>query len=245
MKPRFALKIRDHLYDPEKKRHFNEAHFSEAASRYDIATRAMSLGRDSVWKQRLITALPEATSPCCADLACGTGDIVFALAEKYPQGQVLGLDIAEPMLERARQRTRADNIHFDRRDMCETGIEAQSVDILTGSYAIRNAPNIEIALLEISRIMKPGGVVALLDFSKSCHPTRQKVDALVLKYWCGLWGLLLHGNPEIHAYIAASLKTFPERTELRRLLTDKGLHLTSTSSFYFGMLELLILQKEA
>ncbi len=245
MKPRFALKIRDHLHDPVKKRSFNEAHFSEAASRYDIATVAMSLGRDRAWKNRLIAALPDGGAPRCVDLACGTGDIVFALAERYPQGEILGLDIAEPMLERARRRQRTDNICFERRDMCATGLEEQSVDILTGSYAIRNAPDIEPALQEISRVMKPGGVVALLDFSKSIRPSRQKLDALLLKYWCGLWGLLLHGNPEIHAYIAASLKTFPDRVELRRMLTEQGLQLTSSCSFYFGMLELLVLRKEA
>ncbi len=245
MKPRFALKIRDHLHDPQKKRSFNEAHFSEAASHYDIATVAMSLGRDRAWKKQLIAALPDETAPSCVDLACGTGDIVFALADKYPQGQILGLDIAEPMLERARQRQRVENIGFEKRDMCETGLAEESVDILTGSYAIRNAPDIEHALQEIARIMKPGGVVALLDFSKSIKPSRQKLDALLLKYWCGLWGLLLHGNPEIHSYIAASLKTFPDRHELRRMLAAQGLQLTSTRSFYFGMLELLVLRKKA
>lgn len=243
MSQRFRLKIRDHLHDPGLKRDFNEAHFSEAASRYDIATRAMSLGRDSAWKRALIDALPRVGNPLCVDLACGTGDIVFALAHRYPRGEVLGLDIAEPMLEKARHRQTTDNIRFEKRDMCDTGLEDARVDILTGSYAIRNAPRIEDAVHEISRIMKPGGTVALLDFSKSLSPARQKIDATLLKYWCGLWGLLLHGNPEVHSYIAASLKTFPDRQELRRMFEGVGLQLEKTQPFYFGMLELLVLRK--
>lgn len=244
MKTGFHLKIRDHLHDPEKKRNFNEAHFSEAASRYDIATRAMSLGRDLAWKRALIDALPLDGATLCVDLACGTGDISFALAHRYPRGKILGLDIAEPMLEKARLRLTTDNILFEKRDMCDSGLEDASVDILTGSYAIRNAPRIEDALREIARIMKPGGTVALLDFSKSPNRTRQRIDAAVLKYWCGLWGLLLHGNPEVHSYIAASLKTFPDRERLRALFAEHNLELQSTRPFYFGMLELLVLKRK-
>lgn len=240
---KFDLKIRDHLHDPQRKRDFNEAHFSEAASRYDIATRAMSLGRDSVWKRALIDALPMVGTPKCVDLACGTGDIVFALAHRYPHGEILGLDIAEPMLEKARQRQTTDHVCFEKRDMCVTGLEDASVDILTGSYAIRNAPRLQDAIQEIARIMKPGGTVALLDFSKSLSPTRQKIDAALLKYWCGLWGFLLHGNPEVHSYIAASLQTFPNRQELSSMFKGVGLHVEKAQPFYFGMLELLVLRK--
>ncbi|WP_051361015.1 ubiquinone/menaquinone biosynthesis methyltransferase [Desulfuromonas sp. TF] len=240
---KFTLKIRDYLHAPERKRAYNEQHFSEAASRYDFATRAMSLGRDRAWKHQLVAALPDFPAPVCVDLACGTGDIAFLLAEKYADGRVLGIDLTEPMLALARQRNRTPRVEFVRGDMAETGLADASIDIVTGSYAVRNAASLQPAFAEIRRILRPGGFVALLDFSKPSSRWFQNLQYLVLKYWCGLWGLLLHGNPEVHAYIAASLRAFPDREELRRLVGENGFAVIHSRSFYFGVLELLILQK--
>jgi demethylmenaquinone methyltransferase/2-methoxy-6-polyprenyl-1,4-benzoquinol methylase len=243
MRPRFDLKIRDHLDRPEKKRHYNEVHFSEAASRYDLATRAMSLGRDSAWKRALVAALPELEAPRCLDLACGTGDIAFLLARRYPEGAILGLDLAEPMLDIARRRNRFPQIRFARGDLGATGLEDASFDLVTGSYAIRNAPELGAALDEIRRVLKPGGIAAFLDFSKSASPFWQRLQYRLLKNWCGLWGLLLHGNPEIHSYIAASLQAFPDREQLRGLLRRHGFVLVAERRFYGGLLEMLVLHK--
>lgn len=240
---KFTLKIRDCLHAPERKREYNELHFSEAASRYDFATRAMSLGRDRAWKRQLIAALPNCPAPVCVDLACGTGDIAFMLADKYADGRILGIDLTEPMLALARRRNRTPRLKFVRGDMAETGLADASIDIVTGSYAVRNAAALQPAFAEIHRILRPGGFVALLDFSKPPSRCLQSLQHLVLKYWCGLWGLLLHGNPEVHAYIAASLKAFPDRQQLRRLAEESGFAVNHSRSFYFGVLELLVLQK--
>jgi demethylmenaquinone methyltransferase/2-methoxy-6-polyprenyl-1,4-benzoquinol methylase len=243
MRPRFDLKIRDHLDRPEKKRLYNELHFSEAACRYDFATRAMSLGRDGAWKRALVAALPELETPCCLDLACGTGDIAFLLARRFPEGAILGLDLAEPMLDIARRRNRFAQVRFARGDLGATGLPTASFDLVTGSYAIRNAPELGAALDEIRRVLKPGGIAAFLDFSKSASPFWQRLQYRLLKNWCGLWGLLLHGNPEIHSYIAASLQAFPDRHELRGLLRRHGFDLMAERRFYGGLLEMLVVQK--
>ncbi|MEJ2472039.1 MAG: ubiquinone/menaquinone biosynthesis methyltransferase [Desulfuromonadales bacterium] len=240
---KFTLKIRDYLHTPERKREYNEQHFGEAARHYDFATRAMSLGRDAFWKRRLIAALPSCPEPTCVDLACGTGDVAFLLAEKYPAGRIFGIDLTASMLQRARQRNRAENVRFLQRDMENTGLATHSVDIVTGSYAVRNAPDLRQAFVEIHRILKPGGSVALLDFSKPPQAWFQNLQSCVLKYWCGLWGLLLHGNPEIHAYIAASLRACPDRIALRELLQEIGFVESLAQRFYLGTLELLVLRK--
>ena len=242
---KFDLKIGDYIETPEKKREYNEQHFSEAASRYDFATRAMSLGRDMAWKRQLIALLPEMEHPDCIDLACGTGDVTFMLADKYPQGKILGLDLTEPMLDLARQRNCSQNAEFLQADMAATGLPDASVDIVTGSYAVRNAPELGQAFKEIHRILRPGGTVAILDFSKPASSLFQKVQYKVLQYWCGLWGFLLHGNAEVHSYIATSLKMYPDREELRNMLRECGFAVKISRRFYFGTLELLILRKIA
>jgi demethylmenaquinone methyltransferase/2-methoxy-6-polyprenyl-1,4-benzoquinol methylase len=236
----FDLKFRDCLHAPERKRRFMERHFGVAASRYDFATRAMSLCRDPAWKRLLARALPEIASPSCVDLACGTGDLSFLLARRFPAGRVVGLDIAEPMLRIARRRSRSGNVSFLRRDMCATGIPGGSVDIVTGSYALRNAPDLGGAVAEIRRILKPGGAAAFLDFSRPGDPRFFPFRELLLRTWCGFWGLLLHGNREIHGYIADSLSAFPDREELLALFRRHGFSRVSSRRFFLGVVELQV-----
>ena len=91
MKSRFQLRASEHLDTSEGKRTFNEKHFAESAARYDFATRALSLGQDGAWKKLLIAKLPDVEKPTCLDIACGTGDVAFLLAERFPEGECIGV----------------------------------------------------------------------------------------------------------------------------------------------------------
>jgi ubiquinone/menaquinone biosynthesis methyltransferase len=243
VRERFDLKIRDCLHAPGKKRRYMERHFGVAASRYDIATRAMSLFRDPAWKRHLARALPEIAAPMCVDLACGTGDVSLLLARRFPAGRIVGLDIASPMLRIARKRSRLGNVSFLRRDMCATQIPSGSVDIVTGSYALRNAPDLVGALAEIRRILKPGGAAAFLDFSRPRASRFRPQREMLLRTWCGFWGRLLHGNPEIHGCIAASLAAFPDREGLLALFREYEFSLVSSRRFFLGVVELLLFRR--
>lgn len=243
MMARFDLKSRDYLRVPERKKLYNELHFSEAAPRYDTATRAMSLFRDAAWKTRLVGSLPEIAKPLCVDIACGTGDVSFLLAQRYPEGRTVGLDIAEPMLGIARERNRYPNLRFLRQDMCAMEFPEGSVDVVTGSYALRNAPDLPRALGEIRRILKPAGTAAFLDFSKPRSAIFRIPQHLLLRTWCGSWGLILHGNHEIHGYIAASLAAFPDRGDLLDLFAQSGFALVLAKRFFLGITELLVFRR--
>jgi len=245
IKDRFkrAGTIADDIDTPAKKRHFNQQHFAVSAKRYDLATRAMSLGRDPSWKKQLIASLPPGGTPNCLDLATGSGDLAFLLARAYPKGKVIGLDLTTEMLQLAKARNRYDHLDFTCADMATTGLATGSFDIITGSYALRNAADLGEVLAEIQRLLKPGGYAAFLDFSKPASLAAQKSQYRLLKSWCGLWGLLLHGDPGIHAYIADSLKQFPDRKNFHLLIEKTGLELIASRLFYAGMLELSLLRK--
>lgn len=240
-----ARTIADHIDTPEKKRQFNQQHFAVSAKRYDLATRAMSLGRDCSWKKQLIATLPQGGVPNCLDLATGSGDLAFLLARAYPEGKVIGLDLTKQMLQLAKARNHYDHLDFICADMATTGLAAGSFDIITGSYALRNAADLSGVLAEIQRLLKPGGYAAFLDFSKTASPAAQKAQYRLLKSWCGLWGLLLHGDPGIHAYIADSLKQFPDRKNFHLLIGEVGLELITSRLFYAGMLELSLVRKDS
>ena len=233
------------LNEAESKRNYNRVHFAEAAPRYDFVTKALSFGGDAVWKKRLVAAL--ADEPASAlDLACGTGDVCFLLAARFPAASVEGLDLTEEMLEIANQRNRfGDRVRFIQGDLCALPRADAAVDLVTGSYALRNAPDLKEAIQEIHRVLKPGGVAAFLDFSKSPSARSQKIQYGLLRFWGGLWGLLLHGNPAVHGYISESLKGYPSRPELDALFAAAGFDKKTSRLFYGGMTELLVFKKPA
>lgn len=239
----FTLKIGDHLKKADTKKYYNEQVFSEIAPRYDFITRALSLGRDVSWKRDLVSALPAHEAAVCADLACGTGDIVFLLAKKYPRGNITGIDITEPMLQIASIRNTYGNAKFSNQDMCELKFVEESIDIITGGYALRNAPDIDIVVAEIYRVLKPGGTAAFLDFSKPEKAYLQKLEYWILKLWTGFWGIVFHHNHEVYSYIAESLKMYPDRLQLRLKFEQKGFEIKKSCLYFLGITELLVVQK--
>ena len=239
---------RDYLDDPEKKRIFNRLLFAEVAPKYDFVTRALSFGRDQAWKRQLIASCPsEPEAPRCVDLACGTGDICRSLATRFPEAQITGIDLSDDMLAIARklqtEESSPSTLDWRCEDMGRTSIESASVDIVTGGYALRNAPELDVALKEIERILKPGGHAAFLDFSKSPNRLIAAVTHGLLKLWGGLWGLLLHRNPDVYGYIAGSLARFPDRRLLNQKIESTGLEVQKSKLFYVGMLQLLVIRK--
>jgi ubiquinone/menaquinone biosynthesis methyltransferase len=233
----------DYLSTPAAKREYNELLFAEVAKRYDLVTRALSLGRDQAWKRVLLDSLPSSVAPVCVDLACGTGDVSFALAQRYPQGTVCGIDLTPEMLQIAQARNRFSHVSLQLGDMHHLPFPSASVDIVTGSYALRNAPSLNVALREIHRVLRPGGTAAFLDFSKSPNWLLQRLSFAVLYLWGSFWGLVLHRQPAVYAYIAKSLWHFPDRQSLRRDLTSVGFTEVFSRQFYFGTLEIITVSK--
>ncbi|MCB1062866.1 MAG: ubiquinone/menaquinone biosynthesis methyltransferase [Verrucomicrobiae bacterium] len=233
---KFSLRAQDHLGTSDGKKHFNEKHFAESAPRYDIATRALSFGQDAAWKRKLIASLPAIAAPVCVDVACGTGDVTFLLAERYGDGEFIGVDLTQEMIDLANQRNQLPTVRFECGEMSQLTMPDASVDILTGSYAIRNAPDLREALAEFRRVLKPGGTLAFLDFSKPDSAFFQGIQFQLLRFWGGLWGLLLHGNPEVHGYISKSLRTYPDAKTLEATFVECGFEIRSSKKHFGGMM---------
>jgi ubiquinone/menaquinone biosynthesis methyltransferase len=232
------------LNTPAHKRDYNQEHFTEAAPEYDRATRMLSLGGDAVWKRRLIDALPALSSPQCLDLACGTGDICFLLAEKFGDSVIQGIDLTQEMLRFADIRNPfGARVNFRQGDMGQLPQDSESIDLVTGSYALRNAPDLDQTLKEIHRVLRPSGYAAFLDFSKSESIMIQKVQFHLLKFWGSFCGWWLHRNTAVHGYISESLRTWPTRARLHQQMTECGFTVIQTQCFYGGLVELTVIQK--
>jgi len=243
MNPQLTIPLDDGLRRADVKRHFNRQHFNIVASRYDTDTRLLSFGRDWHWKRKLIQMLPALRSPVCLDLACGTGDLAELLTDRFPNSLIIAVDLSDQMLPVARSRLSGRPVHLVQGDLCSLPIADQSIHIVTAGYALRNAPDLDAALNEISRVLAPGGWLALLDFSKPETRPLQAVQYFLLRFWGGVWGQLLYRDHRVHGYIAASLRTFPTRSQFHRKLTRFGLQPQHVIRGFAGMVELLLARK--
>lgn len=244
MKKRFALTPESYLDTPERKTFLNRELFQEVAPRYNFITRALSFGRDAAWKKNLLQQLPPQPQSQCLDIACGTGDLTALLAQKYPQGSIAGLDLTPAMLEIAEKLHGQDRIAFIEGSIEQLPFDDQSMDVITGGYALRNAPDLATTLREIHRVLMPHGTAAFLDFSKPPHRLGQAVTLGLLRFWGGFWGLVLHGNPNVYGYIADSLLHYPDRVKLKKLCNENQLKIIRRTKCFLGILEIIVIQKE-
>ncbi|MBL8995629.1 MAG: class I SAM-dependent methyltransferase [Spirochaetia bacterium] len=238
--PRFSLPAEPYLHSPEKKTFYNAALFREVAPRYAFATRALSLFQESRWKRDLVNGFlkfGKTDSPhlTCLDLACGTGDIAFLLSGHFPKASVTGADLSPEMLAFAKRNAKAGAITWMVKDMNQLDFPPHSLDLVTGGYALRNAPDLDALIQSLARIMKPGAVAGFLDFSRGGNRFFDRLEYWILKIWGGFWGILLHGNPKIYTYIAESLRAYPDRHSLIRLFEKKGFVFLSEKRFFFGI----------
>jgi demethylmenaquinone methyltransferase/2-methoxy-6-polyprenyl-1,4-benzoquinol methylase len=231
------------LDDPATKRELNERIFTTIAHEYPWMTAVLSFGRDAAWKRRLIDSLPDVRSPVCVDLACGTGDLARRLARRFPSGRVVAQDLTPAMLDEARRRTVEPNVCYERRDIADTGLGDASIDLVTGGYALRNAPDLDEAISETARILRPGGRAAFLDFVRWPGRLGGRVELALLQAWGGFWGLVLHANPAVYGYIAASLRSFPTVAGLADRFHSHGLEAVRTVPCFFGFTAILTFRK--
>ncbi len=231
------------LLNEEEKRSYNRNLFNIVAPKYKNISRLLSFGQDRRWKKKLIAELPNKSKVACLDLACGTADICKALSEKYFDSSIVGLDLNESMISHAELTRSNDNIRFVVGDMCAIAENDEHFDIITGGYALRNAPNLDKALSEIKRVMKKGGSAVFLDFSKPENRIIQAIQINLLKFWGSLWGMLFHGKPEVYGYIAESLRRYPDRVEMKKRLRNIGFTNITSRLHLFGFIEVISFEK--
>ncbi|HYT65896.1 MAG TPA: ubiquinone/menaquinone biosynthesis methyltransferase [Vicinamibacterales bacterium] len=209
--------LRGALASPETKARYVRRLFDTIADRYDLITVLLSFGRDRSWKKRLVNLANVRQGSRALDLACGTGDIAFALADCG--AQVTGLDITLRMLRIARSKGR---VPFVAGDMTSLPFPDAAFDIVTAGYGIRNVPRIQPAINEIHRVLRPGGTFVSLDFDRPSNAIVRAVYLGYLNVVGSALGWLLHGNADTYRYIPASISRYPGAAAVSSLLEHSG-----------------------
>jgi demethylmenaquinone methyltransferase/2-methoxy-6-polyprenyl-1,4-benzoquinol methylase len=193
----------------DAKRSYVRRLFATIADRYDLITRILSCGMDQRWKARLVRMSGAVGGVRALDLACGTGDIAFALAASG--ADVTGLDVTYRMVELARTKTAgaAQAPRFIAGDMMALPFPDGTFDLVTTGYGIRNVPRIETALAEIRRVLRPGGALLSLDFNRPERPLVRRVYLAYLTAIGSTLGWVLHRDPDTYRYIPESIRRYP------------------------------------
>jgi demethylmenaquinone methyltransferase/2-methoxy-6-polyprenyl-1,4-benzoquinol methylase len=230
--------LKENISSRQKKQGYVNKMFATIAPRYDFITVFLSYGMDRGWKRKLIDRLHLRGQERVLDLACGTGDITFALGERLRPGKVIGLDITPGMLEIAESKRRArelNNVFFYCGDIMSLPFPDASFDCVTCGYALRNVPDVESALAEIKRVLKAGGRFHSLDFG---HPMSRLCSWLYLRYLAvvgSALGFVLHGDPDTYRYIPESLKLYPGQRGIQAIMNRLGFVDTGFQEFGGGI----------
>lgn len=203
---------------PETKRPYVRRLFATIADRYDLITVLLSYGQDARWKRRLVAASGARPGLAALDLACGTGDIAFALADRG--AGTVGLDITPRMLQLAR--ARRPGVPLVAGDMMALPFASGSFDIVTTGYGIRNVPVIQPAVAEIARVLRPGGVLLSLDFNRPANPLVRGVYLGYLTVVGSALGFVLHRDPDTYRYIPESIKRYPGAAAVSDIVRRAG-----------------------
>ena len=235
------------LESPDSKRRYVRRLFATIADRYDLITVLLSFGLDAGWKRRLTTLAGPLSSKRALDLACGTGDIAFELSRRG--ARVTGLDITPRMVELAHSKNRpspeprvpspespATSPVFVVGDMMALPFPDHAFDLITTGYGLRNVPDLRLALREIARVLRPGGLLLSLDFNR---PSNTLVRGIYLAYLTlvgSVLGYALHRDPDTYRYIPASLRRYPGASAVVSMMREEGFETAEWIPVFGGLM---------
>lgn len=214
----------------EEKKAYVRSMFSDIAGRYDFLNHFLSFGRDYSWRKRAIRTVREhlqasgVTSPMILDIACGTGDLSFEAVRQIPDVQIVGVDLAKPMLDLFQQKIdqRGSNIRISEGDVEALEFPDGSFNAVTIGFGTRNFTNLDIAFKEIHRVLKPGGIFVNLELSKPRGFPMKQLYTIYSKFIVPLIGKTVSKHGEAYAYLPDSIRRFPEREAIVAMLRGAG-----------------------
>jgi demethylmenaquinone methyltransferase/2-methoxy-6-polyprenyl-1,4-benzoquinol methylase len=197
--------------------------FDRVAPRYDLANTVLSLGRDRHWRQAAARAVELEPGESAVDVACGTGRLAAELAREQPAATVLGLDFSSQMVRRARAALGGgQRLGFTVGDAMRLPLRDASVDVVTIAFGLRNLPDPRQGLLELRRVLRPGGRLLVCEFSRPVVPGFREVYDRYLVSLLPLVARRLSSDPEAYQYLARSIGVWPAQAELAGWLRDAG-----------------------
>lgn len=201
--------------------------FTRVASRYDVMNDLMSMGIHRVWKEAMMDWLAPRPGQQLLDVAGGTGDVSFRFRGRAGEGaHATVLDLTEPMLIEGQKRAEAANMAHQLDwivgDAMALPFEANTFDVYTISFGIRNVTRIEDALSEAFRVLRPGGRLMVLEFSQLPNAALQKAYDLYSFNVIPTMGQIVAKDRESYQYLVESIRKFPDQEAFAAMIREAG-----------------------
>lgn len=205
--------------------------FDSIAGKYDFLNHFLSFGIDRTWRKRLVRKILEDGAADVLDVACGTGDVSIALQKKGID--VTGVDISENMLAIARQK--ASDIDFMYGDASELDFPDESFDAVTIAFGIRNFDDRAACIRELYRVLKPGGLICIAEFSIPHNRLWKALYSFYFRNIPPLAGRIFAGHKQAYEYLPESSFDFPAPDSFCIELSDGGFKEVSSNSMTGGV----------
>ena len=209
--------------ETEKARHVRSV-FDSVAPKYDLMNDLMSMGLHRAWKAFTLTVANPREGDKVLDIAGGTGDLALAFSKKVGKtGQVVHTDINEAMLRTGRDRLLDAGVSLPTLvcDAEHLPFPSNYFDLVSVAFGLRNMTHKDVALTEMSRVLKPGGKLLVLEFSKVAPPLAKAYDWYSFNILPKL-GQMVAGDDASYRYLAESIRMHPGQDELKALMKNNG-----------------------
>lgn len=222
----------------DKKQQVEEM-FDSIAGNYDFLNRSMSMGIDKGWRKKALLKLKDVSPQYILDVATGTADVAIMASRLLNPEQIKGIDISEGMLEIGRKKVKDaglnQTIELLKGDSETINFNDHTFDAVTVAFGVRNFQHLEKGLAEIFRVLKPGGKLVVLEFSKPTSALYKPFYQLYMKTICPLMAKLFSRSTTAYQYLDESINMFPEGKNFTRILENVGFKNTSIQKMTFGI----------
>lgn len=218
------------------KKEFVEQMFDDIAPTYDKLNHILSLNVDKGWRRKAVRRIVATRPKHVLDVACGTGDFAIALSQAGVE-KVTGVDISQGMLDVGNAKVKALGLNIEMHvDDCEhLGIEDNTFDDVSVAFGVRNFEHLQRGLNEMQRVLRPGGLVCIVELSVPSNTLLRWAYKLYFLHILPFVGGLVSGNRNAYRYLPESVLRFPKPDEVCRMLKEAGFRDVEAKAFTFGL----------
>ena len=193
--------------------------FDRIAPRYDLLNKMLSLRIDRTWRKRVVKMAVALAPENILDVACGTADLTLALHKRLPTAKFTGLDLSGQMIEIAKKKTEHIGCEFIHSGVEQMPIADGAFDLVTCAFGVRNFEDLPRGISEMSRILRPGGSMLILELSRARNP----LFKFYFKHILPAIGGLISGDRKAYEYLPASVSEFPSKEKFADILRGQNL----------------------
>ena len=214
--------------------------FDRIARRYDLLNRLLSFGRDQAWRRALVRGIPPGADLCVVDLATGTADVLLAARDAGLSLRLgVGVDPSGGMIALGREKVRrpagSAPLYLVRGDACALPLAEASVDAITMAFGIRNVADVDAALREMRRVLRPGGRALILEFSLPENRLIRRAYLLYFRHVLPRIGGLISGDAAAYRYLNQTVEQFPYGAAFCAKMSAAGFADVSARPMTFGV----------